>query len=110
MARLQPGTAEPSKASSWKEGDPCVQNTKNDIDVELKSGRHPPGAELLSATYFLPAGASAEVVLKEPFKAGTQYFGYIERLDEEKTRALLGRGLVTASQVPDDHSLVKRAG
>ncbi len=78
----QPGTTEPSKTSSWKEGDPCVQNTKDDIDVELKSGRHPPGPELLGATYFLPAGASAEVVLKEPFKAGTQYFGYIERLRE----------------------------
>jgi hypothetical protein len=49
-----------------------------------------------------------DVVLNTPFRDGAYYFAYLERLDDSKKNAVLGRGLVTASRIPSDHSLVQK--
>ena len=90
-----PGTTPPpagtpsAPQSKWTEGQPCVTDKQEDITEELRSARHPAGPALVSSTYFLPAGAFAQLVLREPYKEGTHYFGYIERVGDEK----LGRFL-----------------
>ena len=93
------------KKANWKEGDTCVQD--KDKDVELKKGRHPAGAGILPASYFLPAGGPVELGLNEKFEEKIHYFAYIERVDG-KASNLLGGGAVVASRLPEDHSLVKK--
>ena len=105
---VQPSNAQPTKNPEWKDGDNCVNDNTDDINVELKSGKRSAGPELLSATYFLPTGASVQLVLNEPFREGRQYFGYIEREDNKRLHKILGRGLVSASRIPEDYSLVKK--
>jgi hypothetical protein len=98
----------PQKKVGWREGDNCVQNTKHEIDVELKSGEHPVGSELLSSTYFLPAEAPVDVLIREAYKEGVHYFAYIEDVNDPNVHAQLGHGAVSSAQVPNDHSLVKK--
>ena len=93
--------------ASWQEGDRCVQDNKEDIRHELKSGEHPVGPEILPATYFLPAGGPVELGVNEPFNPSVHYFGYLERSDNAAQK-LLPRGAITAKRVPDDYSLVKK--
>src|SRR5712672_775366 len=92
----------PAKKPVWKVGDNCVTDDE-DVRVELQSGRHPAGGQILIDTYFLPAGTTVEMVLSEPFDAATRYFAYIQR--DKSHRSFLGRNRVSSSQVPETHSL-----
>lgn len=84
----------------------CVTDEK-DVKEELKSGRWPAGPLILNPTYFLQAGNTTDVILNKPFAEGTHYFGYIERYDDDKVHAFLGRGLVSATRISENHQLVK---
>jgi hypothetical protein len=100
-------TAPVSKKPNWKEGDRCVQDNKGDISNELKRGEHPVGAQVLPATYFLPAGGPVEVGVNKTFNPSARYFAYIERSDNTAQK-LLPNGAVTTTKVPDDNWLVKK--
>jgi len=62
---------------------PCVPNEEREVNTELRSARRPAGPVLVSATFFLPAGAVAQVVLRQTYDEGVHhYFGYIERVSD----------------------------
>jgi hypothetical protein len=63
---------------------------------------------LINTTYFPPAGGPVNVVVKAPHQDGVFYFAYLERHDDPRRRAVLGRGVVTTSRIPSDHSLVQK--
>jgi hypothetical protein len=106
-------------------GKQCVQPNYKEVREELWSGRHPV-AQIDSSTYFLPAGADADIVVNEPFRDGATYFAYMERIDgseKQRIRSLpeadalrlrtppdqfLDRGQVSARAAPEDHPVVRR--
>jgi hypothetical protein len=106
-------------------GKQCVQTNYKEVREELWSGRHPV-AQIDASTYFLPAGAEADIVVNEPFRDGATYFAYMERIDageKQRIRALddaeaqrqhtpadqfLDRGDVSARAAPENHPLVQR--
>jgi hypothetical protein len=96
-----PGPA-PSPSLTFRN---CVN--ANDVEIELRLGRHPAGPQILATTYFLPARGTADIVLSEPFKEGTPYLGYIERTDRSAS-SFLRVGDITATKIPEDHSLIKK--
>ncbi len=86
----------------------CVPERGNNFEVELGAKRWPAGPTITSATNFLAGGSEAELVLDAPYIAGTPYFGFIYRDKNPAIRAAVGRGLISARAMPEDHALVKR--
>jgi hypothetical protein len=70
------------------------------------------GADLVSTTNFVPAGATTEFGLRTPYDAKIPYFGRIEsdfdNKGEGKAFATIEKHSLNISQIPDDHPLVKR--
>jgi hypothetical protein len=79
--------------------------------IEIKKD-YPPGPALLSSTYFLPAGATTNFVLKQDFNSKAVYFGRIEAMFDNDGQGNyfepFAKDSFSASQIPPDHSLVKR--
>jgi hypothetical protein len=92
--------------------DTCVNTTDSTARDEL--GAAPAGPQLLSTTYFFPAGAPVDVVLKEEYKSDNHYvyFGHIETDFDTNNKGQSNRALnpnaISAKQIPADHALVQR--
>jgi hypothetical protein len=94
-------------------GDTCVKTDDVEALNEIKTGEYPQGPELLSTTYFLPAGASVNIILREPFDKASYYFGLIETVIRQNDRPVtaikkLGGSAISAKLVPEDNALVQR--
>jgi hypothetical protein len=104
-------------------GQRCVQHTPNgnksakdvalsEVNVELKSTLRPTGPDLVSASYFMPAGASFKVAINEGFNAARRYFGYVQPSGRDNKTyvnmdGFIEGGAIGAIQIPDDDALVK---
>lgn len=102
-------------------GQRCVQhssreNALNEVNVELKSSARPTGPDLVTASYFMPAGASFKLAINEQFDPARRYFAYVQRYvghDDPKYKALVNldgfieSGAIGAVHIPDDDALVK---
>lgn len=102
-----PAARATAAAPAWKNGDRCVQHNANEIAVEIKSAAHPGGPDLVSASYFMPAGASLKLAINEPFDPDRRYFGYVERQENNKIYSFLEGGAIGAIRIPDNDALVK---
>jgi hypothetical protein len=61
-------------------GQRCVQHGSmeqalKEVNTELKSSARRTGPDLVSSSYFMPAGASFKVAINEQFKPDYRYFG-----------------------------------
>jgi hypothetical protein len=104
-------------------GQRCVQHAPNgnisakdvalnEVNVELKSTLRPTGPDLVSASYFMPAGASNKVAINEGFNATRRYFGYVQPSERDNKTyvnmdGFIEGGAIGAVQIPDDDALVK---
>jgi hypothetical protein len=82
-----------------------------DIKREVKTN-YRGGGDLISPTYFLPAGSSVNLVLKEPFKDTAWYYGKIEgHFHRNQVNGTFfqarQKGAITAQRMPENHPLVK---
>jgi hypothetical protein len=50
----------------------------NEVNVELKSSARSTGPDLVTASYFMPAGASFRVAINEQFDPARRYFAYVQ--------------------------------
>jgi hypothetical protein len=114
--------AAPAKAAApWK--DDCINRKQEDIVSKttkqtIRGGQNEihdyrPGPELLSATSFLPAGGTANFVLKEDFRPEAVYFGRIETLFDKTSGdgdyfEPFPKDSFSAKQIPPEHPLVAR--
>jgi hypothetical protein len=121
----QPAATPAPAPAAGTAGKQCVQSNYKEVREELWSGRHPV-AQIDSSTYFLPAGADADIIVNEPFRDGATYFAYMERInagEKQRIRDLpgaeaqllrtppdqfLSRGEVSARAAPEDHPVVRR--
>jgi hypothetical protein len=124
-----PATKKPA-AETDSPGERCVQHTAHtdkdtgklvtaredalqEVSVELKSNHNPTGGSLESTSYLMPAGASFNVAINEPYVASRRYFGYVEpsakRGDAKYVNmdGFIEGDHVGAVQIPDNDSLVK---
>lgn len=80
----------------------CVgdNNFRNDDHRTL---RYPIGQAIIATTYFLPAGATTDLIWKTPYDKDATYFGKVE------TRGNIfgSRNSVTLSKIPEDHPMIK---
>jgi hypothetical protein len=102
-------------------GQRCVQHSTregalNEVNVELKSSARPTGPDLVSDSYFMPAGASFKVAINEQFDPARRYFAYVQRYvrhDDPKYKELVNldgfieSGAIGAVRISDDDALVK---
>src|SRR3984893_7038347 len=102
-------------------GQRCVQHGSretalNEVNVELKSSARPTGPDLVSSSYFMPAGASFKIAINEQFDPARRYFAYVQRYvghEDPKYKALVNldgfieSGAISAVHIPDDDALVK---
>jgi hypothetical protein len=117
-------------AETDRPGERCVQHTGytdkstgkvvtereqalQEVSVELKSNHNPTGGSLESTSYLMPAGASFNVAINEPYDAKRRYFGYVEpsakRGDVKyvNLNGFIEGDHVGAVQIPDNDPLVK---
>jgi hypothetical protein len=119
---VQPPAAPANQpAAAGSPGQRCVQHSTkesalNEVNVELKSPARSTGPDLVTASYFMPAGASFKVAINEAFDPSRRYFAYVERFvrhDSPKYRELVNldgfieSGAIGAVRIPDDDALVK---
>jgi hypothetical protein len=108
-------------------GQRCVQHTHHgntsakdvalkEVRDELKSSDRPTGPDLVSASYFMPAGASFKLAINEEFDEARRYFGYVQPFVPHDNPKYLGEvsmdgfiegGEIGAVRIPDDDALVK---
>src|SRR4051794_12011046 len=83
----------------------CIASDAEAGKKEIKD--YPPGGELLSVTYFLPAGAPVDLVLKEQLRPQETYYGRIESEfeggDTGQSFIRLLRNSISAKKIPDNH-------
>ena len=114
-------------AAAGGAGQRCVQHTPNgnkiakeialnEVNVELRSTPRATGSDLVSASYFMPAGASSKVAINEPLNPTQRYFGYVQRFiphdDHRYTTyvnmdGFIESGAIGAVRIPDNDALVK---
>jgi hypothetical protein len=113
--------AAPAKAAApWK--DDCINRQQEDTvnkttKQTILGGQNEihiyrPGPELLSATSFLPAGGTANFVLKESFRPEVVYFGRIEtgfdKTGDGDYFEPFPKDSFSAKQIPPEHPLIAR--
>jgi len=122
--------AAPSNTGPVAAGSPgqrCVQHTRHgntsakdvalkEVRDELKSSDRPTGPDLVSASYFMPAGASFKLAINEEFDEARRYFGYVQPfvahddpkyLSDVYMDGFIEGGEIGAVKIPDDDALVK---
>src|ERR1700683_4761776 len=59
-----------------------TEQAAQEVLIELKSSARPigPNLNLVTASRFMPAGASFKVAINEPYDSSHRYFGYVEPL------------------------------
>ena len=88
------------KSKQWKPGNDCVGDNKFIFPV---------GPELVALQYFIPAGATAEFVLKAPYNKDAWYFAKLEvQPPKGNPKYFGGRNYTTAKKIPDNHHLVEK--
>jgi hypothetical protein len=80
----------------------CVGDNK--FRGEKGAFNYPIGAPIISTTYFLPAGATVDLVWKTPYDKDASNFGKVET----RGKIFGGRNYVTASKIPEDHPMIKK--
>jgi hypothetical protein len=112
-APLSPTAGTPAPVQGVKEkpkfspADDCV--TKDDYILELNT--HSTGPQLISSNFFIPAGATMDIAIDEPYEQNTQYFGFMVTGKEavKGTKgAPLPRHSVTARPIPENNVLVQQ--
>lgn len=79
----------------------CVGNN----EFRTPRGFHYPlGPPIVSTTYFLPAGATTDLVWKVPYDKDAAYFGKVET----RGKVFGSRNSVTLSKIPEDHPMIKK--
>jgi len=80
----------------------CVGNNK--FRKDDNSLYYPLGEPIVGTTYFLPAGATTDLVWKIPYDKDAVYFGKVETRHE----VFGGRNSITAAKIPEDHPMIKK--
>jgi hypothetical protein len=80
----------------------CVGNNK--FRKQDNSLYYPLGEPIVSTTYFLPAGATTDLIWKVPYDKDAIYFGKVET----RHKIFGGRNYVTATKIPEDHPMIKK--
>jgi len=92
------------------------ENALNEVNVELRSSSRATGADLVSASYFMPAGGPFKVAINEPYIPTQRYFAYVQRFiphdDHRYTTTVNMDGFIESAaigsaRIPDNDALVK---
>ena len=108
-------------AAAGAPGQRCVQHSTqasalNEVNVELKSSARATGADLVSASYFMPAGAQFKVAINDQFDPAQRYFAYVEPfvpptdpkyLKTVNMDGFIESAAIGATRIADDDALVK---
>lgn len=90
-----------------------MEQALKEVNTELKSSARRTGPDLVSSSYFMPAGASFKVAINEQFKPDYRYFGYVEPLADRDNlkyvnmHGFIESGQIGAVRISDDDALVK---
>lgn len=99
-AATAPAGAAPAKPKVQHD---CVGDNKFRSD-KSSTFRYAMGPPIIATSYFLPAGATTDLVWKVPYDKDAAYFARVE----VRGQFFGNRNSITASKIPEDHPMVKK--